>query len=290
MFQIESEELVLKIASLGAEMKSLVDKQTGQEYLWHADPAYWGRTSPILFPFVGGCKNNEMSYEGETYSVPKHGFARNMEFDLISRSEHEIWFAFTSNEETLKEYPFHFCLSIGYRMEGKKIHVMWKVENTDKKKMYFSIGGHPAFNCPIHADENQTDYKIAFDVENNLQNSLIAADGLLAEDQIELELQDGKLAITEHLFDNDALVIENEQVHKVGFVTPSGKEYVSVEFDAPVVGIWSPAGKCAPFICIEPWYGRCDRSNFTGTLEEREYGNELNPGELFEKSYTITVV
>lgn len=98
---------------------------------------------------------------------------------------------------------------------------------------------------------------------------MIGADGLLDEKQMKLELHDGKLAITEHLFDNDALVIENEQVKKVAFVTPSGKEYVSVEFDAPVVGIWSPAGKCAPFICIEPWYGRCDRSIFSGTLEER---------------------
>lgn len=174
-----------------------------------------------------------------------------MEFDLISQSAQEIWFALTSSEETLKEYPFHFCLSLGYRLEGKSVRVMWKVENTDKKKMYFSIGGHPAFNCPIHADENQTAYKIAFDVENQLQNSLIGADGLLDEKQMKLELHDGKLAITEHLFDNDALVIENEQVKKVAFVTPSGKEYVSVEFDAPVVGIWSPAGKCAPFICID---------------------------------------
>lgn len=74
MFQIENEEIILKIASLGAEMKSLVDKQTAQEYLWHGDPAYWGRTSPILFPFVGGCKNNEMSYDGQVYPVPKHGF------------------------------------------------------------------------------------------------------------------------------------------------------------------------------------------------------------------------
>lgn len=288
MFQIENEELVLKIASLGAEMKSLVNKKTAQEYLWHADPAYWGRTSPILFPFVGGCKNNRMLYEGKSYPAPKHGFARNMEFDLISQSEKEIWLALTSSETVLKEYPFHFCLSIGYRLEGKKVEVTWKVENTDQKKMYFSIGGHPAFNCPIRADENQLDYQIAFDKKEMLINSLVASDGLLDEKREEIELQDGKLAITEHLFDRDALILE-EQVHKVAFVTPSGKEYVSVEFDAPVVGIWSPAGKCAPFICVEPWYGRCDRSNFSGTLAEREYGNELEPGEVFEQSYTITV-
>lgn len=289
MYQIENETLLLKVTSLGAEMKSLVNKKTGQEYLWHADAAYWGRTAPILFPLVGNYKNKKSTFEGETYTMSQHGFARDMEFDFISQTEQEIWFALTSSEETLQTYPFHFCLAVGYRLKGRSVEVIWKVENTDKKVMYFSIGGHPAFNCPIRADENQTAYKIAFDREESIVCSVIGEDGLLSDEKEEWKLSDGKLDITEHMFDQDALIIENHQAQKVALVTPSKEEYLTVEFDAPLFGIWSPKGKHAPFICIEPWYGRCDRSEFSGNLEEREWANELEPGKEFEAGYTITI-
>lgn len=270
-------------------MKSLINKTTGQEFLWHGDPAYWGRTSPILFPFVGKCENGEYVFEGETYRMPKHGFARDMEFDFISQTEQEIWFALTSSEETMQSYPFHFCLSIGYRLNGKTVEVLWKVENTNKKTMYFSIGGHPAFNCPIRADENQTDYKLEFYTDGILGCGTVDENGLLTDRIRHMELKNGTLEITENMFEEDALIVENHQAQKVSFVTPSGEAYLSVAFDAPLFGIWSPTGKHAPFICIEPWYGRCDREEFAGTLEEREWENALEPGEEFEASYQITI-
>ena len=111
----------------------------------------------------------------------------------------------------------------------------------------------------------------------------------MSDEKEEWKLSDGKLDITEHMFDQDALIIENHQAQKVALVTPSKEEYLTVEFDAPLFGIWSPKGKHAPFICIEPWYGRCDRSDFSGNLEEREWGNELEPGKEFEAGYTITI-
>lgn len=290
MYQIENGELILKISSFGAEMKSLINKKTGQEYLWHGDPAYWGRTSPILFPFVGKCENGEYTFEGITYRMPQHGFARDMEFDFISQTEQEIWFALTSSEETLQIYPFHFCLSIGYRLNERTVEVLWKVENTNKKTMYFSIGGHPAFNCPIRADERQTDYKLAFDMGSILECGIADENGLLTDRRRSVELTNGMLEITENMFDEDALIVENHQAQKVSFVTPSGEEYLSVAFDAPLFGIWSPKGKHAPFICVEPWYGRCDRGGFSGALEEREWENTLEPGEEFEASYRIAIL
>ena len=65
------------------------------------------------------------------------------------------------------------------------------------------------------------------------------------------------------------------------------KEFVTVQFEAPVFGLWSCKGRNVPFVCIEPWYGRTDAEDFTGELADREYSNHLNPGEKFEKSFKI---
>lgn len=289
MYQLKNEEITLTISALGAEMKSLKDNRTGVEYLWQADPKYWGRTSPILFPLVGNYKNKETFYDGKCYPLSQHGFARDMEFGLVSETTQEIWFALRATEETLKVFPFTFVLSIGYRLNGRTVEVLWKVENTDLKKMYFSIGGHPAFNCPVVDGEAQTDYKLAFDAEGTLVSKVIGEGGTLSDREKVFILQGHEMEITETLFDEDALIFEERQVQEVSLVSPQGKKYLVVQFDAPLVGIWSPTGKAAPFVCIEPWYGRCDRADFNQKLEEREWGNELEAGETFTKSYTITV-
>ena len=138
-YQLKNQELTLKISSKGAEMKSLKDNKTNQEYLWHGDSAYWGRTSPVLFPIVGNYREKESVFEGKTYSMSQHGFARDMEFTLESQKEEEIWFELKENEETLKKYPFAFRLHLGYRLDGRSVEVLWKVENPNEKKMYFSM-------------------------------------------------------------------------------------------------------------------------------------------------------
>lgn len=289
MYQLRNEELTLEITAHGAEMKSLKDNHTAQEYLWCADPAFWGRTSPILFPLVGNYREKQSIYGGKTYNLSQHGFARDMDFQMISQTEDEIWFAVEDTEETLEKYPFHFRLSLGYRLQGREVKVMWKVENTDTKKMYFSIGGHPAFNCPLHGGEKQTEYQIGFDTEEALACSVLNENGVVSERVKTLELKNGRLSIPEDLFDEDALIIEKNQAQKVSLINPEGEEYLEVEFDAPLFGIWSPAGKHAPFVCIEPWYGRADRADFNQKLEEREWGNELEPQGVFERSYLIRV-
>ena len=130
----------------GAELCSIV--ANGKEYLWQADPAFWKRHSPVLFPIVGSVWENEYRNEGIPYTLTQHGFARDMEFTLISEKEDEVRYRLVSNEETLHKYPFPFCLEIGYRIQGKKIEVMWEVKNTGDKEMYFQIGAHPAFYWP----------------------------------------------------------------------------------------------------------------------------------------------
>ena len=309
IYQLENEVISISVDSRGAELKSLKRKDTGTEYMWCGDAKYWGRTSPILFPFVGGVKNKEYRTQGRTYSMTQHGFARDMEFEPLSSnmpSQHapapsrpsenasaengsEIWFQLCSSQETLANYPFAFLLKLGYRIQGNRVTVLWQVENPGKEVLHFSIGGHPAFNCPIEKGTNQTDYFLDFGNVDKVVSTKISKNGLALDEKETYTLDNGKLPISEDLFDNDALVIEGNQTDTAALCRADGTRYVTITMDAPLFGIWSPAGKQAPFVCIEPWHGRCDNENFQGTLEERQWGNQVSPGETWKASYTIAV-
>jgi len=290
---LKNEELTLTFSDAGAELQAITDTKTGKEYLWNADPAYWKRISPVLFPIVGNLKNKTYSYQGQNYSLPQHGFARDMEFALLESTENSLSFLLESSNETLEVYPFPFQLIIRYTLIKRTVTVTWEVKNSGEESMYFSIGGHPAFLCPINNEDKQTDYYFSFDSNTPITVSKVSENGLIVKDSslspVIIPLQDGLLPIDSHLFDDDALVIENNQYHSVSLLTPDKKPYVTVAFDAPLFGLWSPTRKNAPFVCIEPWYGRCDSEDYNGTLENREWGNVLEAGKLFQKSYTITI-
>lgn len=287
---LENDKWKVTINHFGAELCSIVKKENGVEYVWNGDERFWKRSAPVLFPFVGSLKNKEFLYGDKAYPMGQHGFARDMEFSLVSNDGRQAWFSLSSDDTTYEKYPFAFTLEIGYVLTDNTIKVIWRVINEDEKQMYFSIGGHPAFMCPLDGEGRQTDYFIAFDSDKNLVYSKLSENGLVYKKDNILETNGGKMQITENLFDEDALVVEGGQAHRVSLCKPDGTPYLTVTFDAPLFGLWSPAKKNAPFICIEPWYGRCDSEAFTGTLEEREYGSSLAPHESFEAAFEIQVV
>ncbi len=291
---LKNETVEIGINLHGAELKSLKKRATKTEYLWCADPEYWNRTSPVLFPFVGGVKNGIYRHEGKEYNMRQHGFARDREFELLSQTEDTVWFVLEDDSKSREIYPFAFRLEIGYQLLTNGVKVMWKVINPADTTLYFSIGAHPAFNCPLYAGEKQTDYQIALKRKDGsylskYRNTIIGQDGTTTGEYEEVALENGICAITETLFDHDAKVIEHEQVQQVALLDRAGKEYVVVTFDAPLVGIWSPPKKQAPFVCIEPWYGRCDCRTFEGELKDRKWEQKLLPGEIFEAEYKITI-
>lgn len=290
-YTLQNESLAVEIDSFGAELKSVKRVSDGQEYMWQADPAYWGRTSPVLFPFVGVPKNKEYRYGGKTYPMGQHGFARDMEFTpdpAETREENRIWFVLSSTEETCAKYPFAFRLHIGYELAGNQLKVLWRVENTDQKTMYFSIGAHPAFNCPIHGEEDKLGYGLRFGgMTDAIHHHGNTPEGLaIMEDEV-LPLHDGAVSFTPGFFDKCTYMIEGKQTGEVSLLDRSGEAYVTVRFDTPLFAVWSPERKNAPFVCIEPWYGRCDAVDFEGSLEERDYGNVLKPGGDFAASYEM---
>ena len=287
-YGLENDKIRIEIDSHGAELKSLVKKETGAEYMWCADAKYWGRTSPVLFPVVGNVSGKQYRTKGKTFDMGQHGFARDMEFTLESQTDNEIWFVLRSNEETLAKYPYEFVLKLGYRLDGAKVEVLWHVENPSEEELPFAIGGHPAFYCPVTSGGKQSDCYIQFDIAGSLKCSTI--DGYLVGDRVDTyELEDGMLRIDEHLFDNDALIIEKQNIKKVSLCDPKKQAFLTIEMDAPLFGIWRPADPGAPFVCIEPWYGRSDRIGYTGELRDREYENVLAAGENWDAGYTILV-
>lgn len=287
--EIKNADITVKISDHGAELKSLVANDDSREYMWQADPAFWGRTSPVLFPVVGCYYGKESRYNGKTYIMGQHGFARDMDFELVEQTDDGIMFKLTDSAETHEKYPFSFNLFCGYQLTGKEIRVIWKVVNTDKSESYFSIGAHPAFICDL--DKDVLKFEKSGKALDSVRTNVIASDGsgCMSDKTKEFRLESGILKMSDELFSEDALVIEDKQVDAISILDTRGDMIVRVSFDTPLVGVWSPVGKHAPFACIEPWYGRCDRVGFAGDISEREYGNNLAPGEMFEASYRISI-
>ncbi len=282
-YSIENESLKITVSSKGAELTSVFNKKENRECLWNADPSAWNRHSPVLFPFVGKAKNFKYTYEGTTYDMGQHGFARDMEFACEKQTETSIYFVLTESEETLKKYPFKFKLTCGFELGGNAVKVIWKVENTDTKKLYFSIGGHPAF---IGRKKSLTGGKVHFEGCDTLSYYLINSEGNMSREVHKAELKNGFLDITEDLFDKDALIVEDRQTGAISLYEDD-KRLVTVKTDCPLFGVWSAMGKGNPFVCIEPWFGRCDAADFDGDLTKREYINELDPQKVFEKYYEM---
>lgn len=289
MKTLSNSRLTIQVSPHGAELCSIVCN--GKEYLWQADPAFWKRHSPVLFPIVGSVWQNTYSVNNRSFNLTQHGFARDMDFELISETADEIRFRLSDNEETREKYPYPFCLEIGYRLEGNRIRVMWQVSNPSDEDIYFQIGAHPAFYYPgFNPTENRRGF-FGFDCKESLKYLLIAEKGCAdTSKSYPLMLDaDGLLPIDTHTFDRDALILEDSQVKEVTLYDNDKQACLSLYFDAPVVGLWSPPGKNAPFVCIEPWYGRCDRHGYTGEFKDKDWIQHLAPGEVFRGGYIIEI-
>lgn len=278
IFYLENDILKIAIDTHGAELSSIFNKKAQKEMLWQGDSRFWGRKSPVLFPVVGKYKDCKTTYNGKEYSLGQHGFARDSEFTLTEKTDNKLSFELKSSEETLAKYPFKFRLVCSFLLQSNKITVGWNVKNTDDKEIYFSIGAHPAFYCK----KGETVLTMNGD---NIKYNLLNADGLYTSPKYDVE---SSFILNDGIFDNDALVIENSGVNEIA-LADNDKPYLTVKFSAPLFGIWSPAKKNAPFVCIEPWYGRCDSEDFCGDITEREWGNSLGINENWYKEYEIII-
>lgn len=267
MIQIKNNQLKASFNELGAELVSLINMETGKEIIWGGNPDFWGGRSPVLFPTVGALKDDSYIFEGETYEMLRHGFARRKFFDVKNSSENEVVFELHSDKETLKFYPFEFTLEIKYTLIENKLTVSYEVKNKSEKEIYFSLGAHPGFAIDTTNGLNYNDYEILFSDDENLEiHPLI--DNLISNETQTIELQNKVLPLSYELFSKDALVMTTMKSRELILRNQKNQHKVIFTFNNfPYFGIW--AAKNADFVCLEPWQGIADLENHNQELTEK---------------------
>jgi len=279
---ISNSTIKASINHAGAELFSIKDNQN-QEYIWEGNPDFWGKHSPVLFPIVGTLKNNTYKIDGKEYQLPRHGFARDMEFNLIEKTDNKAVFSLKSSEETLQKYPFEFELQLIYTLNESSLNLEYKIINHGKSKMPFSVGAHPAIALP----GNFEDYAFQFEKQENLKYYLLENDLISSKTKI-LETKNNTVPLKYELFKNDALIFKTLESKELTILKDS-TPYVKVSFnDFPSLGIWTKEN--APFVCIEPWLGYSDTDENSGDLYEKEGILTLPENESFTAKFTITIL
>ena len=286
-YEIKNEYIKAKIKSFGAELNSLQKIDDSLEYIWQGDKEFWARHSPILFPIVGRLKNDSYFYKNQKYNMSQHGFARDKEFEIVEKKDDFIEFKLSSDEKTLKIYPFSFELYLSYKLERNSLIVSYKVINKSDEKMLFSIGAHPAFNWSLEKDLKKEDYFLEFEI-NNSKRYFLNELGLVF-DSIDLKFEDKKLFLNEELFKNDALVFNDLNIKNLTFKNIRNENFIKLNFENfAYLGIWpKPSG--SPFLCIEPWFGVADEENASQNFEDKKGIINLQKDEIFSCFYSVEI-
>jgi len=288
MLRLKNNILEIELATHGAELKRVV--RDGVDYLWNGNPEFWGRTSPVLFPIVGSVANGKYLVDGKEYQLSQHGFARDMEFEIVSQRDNEIWFKLVATEVTKELYPFNFELRIGYVLNGDTVVVNWEVINHEEKTMPFSIGAHPAFMAGPELD----DYSLQMNNSKNISTRILdRGRGVLEifDEPIEIIENLPFLPLNKDFFEEyPTLILENE--NEILLRSYTHDREVEITFEGfPYVGIWAPINeknKMAPFVCIEPWYGIADTDSTSGELADKVGIQLLEAKDKFSAYYSMT--
>jgi galactose mutarotase-like enzyme len=275
------------ISAAGAELKSLAHLSTGKEYIWHGDPAWWNGSAPVLFPIVGGLKDGAYTFQGSTYKLGNHGFARSSEFSVVREGTDSVELALSASAKTKEAYPFDFTLTVGFSLERSGLSVRYTVANTGSRKMYFSIGSHPAFVVPF-AGGALENYYVFFDHDENIERWFIK-DNLIVADKTDEVFENARIiSLSRTLFDQGALVFKHPRSREFTIKNSLNPHFIKVATEgAPYLGIWGkPSG---PFVCVEPWHGVADHTNASGNLAEKEGILGLEPRGAFTTGYRIEI-
>ena len=279
---LSNSQISVAIKTLGAELCSIKNK-LNREFMWEGNPNFWGKHSPVLFPIVGTLKNNTFYHNDTKYTLTRHGFARDMEFELIEKTEDSATFSIQSNSATLPNYPFEFELQIQYKLINTNIEIDYKVVNKDNSEIPFSIGAHPAFALPSSFE----DYSLDFEKVEPLEHTLLEND-LVSQQTEKIHTDTNRVPLTYELFKRDALIFKKLQSNSLTIIEEE-KPILKVHFqDFPSLGIWTKVG--APFICIEPWFGYSDTTESNGNLFEKEGVIVLHSNATFQAKFSIEIL
>lgn len=286
---LENTRYQVQIDTLGAEIHHFLDKENALEYMWQADPTHWGRHAPILFPIVGTLKHNEYKVGEEVYTLPRHGFARDQEFQVMEHTKQHARFRLTDTAETKKMYPFAFCLDVLYTLVDNQLTVQYHIENPSQQTLHFSVGGHPAFNVPVDPSLAFEDYYLVSEPLKS-RTFLPLKDDLIDLEHKTLGQTNTAIDLTHDLFKEDALIFETKGKTAFSIRSDSSPHGVTVSYtDLPYFGVWSTSPVESNFVCLEPWAGIADTVDTTGDFSKKLGIQTLAHDEVFDTSYTISV-
>jgi galactose mutarotase-like enzyme len=284
-FTIRSDRISATIKSGGAELCSLKTAD-GLELLWQAGQQ-WPRHAPLLFPIVGRLRNDQLHHRGKAYPMTQHGFARDHRFICLQHELAFCQFVLYDDAETLSRYPFPFRLEITYTAKGADLEVGLQITNTSDENMPASIGAHPAFNWPLLPELAKEDYRLTFS-DNEIEPVRRLKDGLMRAKPEPTPIQGKTLALSERLFDDDAIILDQLASRSVRYAAGRGPS-IEMAWDGFFeLGIWSKPGG-APFLCIEPWHGYASPAEFDGEFAEKPGLMHIAPAETRSLRYRIRV-
>jgi len=288
MTTIENDFLKVSIRNKGGEMTSIHNKVSGVEHIWQGDSNIWPWHAPNLFPVVGGLIDNQLLVNGKAYKMERHGFNRQSELLLIESNDISAKFSLPYSDQTLKVYPYKFDFQVHYDLIENALRVTYKVVNHQRETIYFSVGGHPAFNVPFNIGESYEDYYLEFEVEEKLEKHLLSAEGFFTGEKEPVKLDGKKLHLTRDMFIQDAWVFKKPHSREVTIKSDKHDQSLSVEFPHfSYLGIWAKPG--ADFLCIEPWLGCADTVGKHVDISHKEAIQHLKHGHVFEASYFISI-
>jgi len=285
---LENDFLKVDSSTKGAQLTSVFNKAEQRELLWNADPQVWGYHAPNLFPVVGGLIDDELLVDGKAYPMSRHGFARTSEFVLLESDEVHVLYSLPNCEKTLQKYPYKFDFQVLYTLIDNALRITYKLINHDKKTIYFSVGGHPAFNVPFNKGESYEDYYVEFEIEEKLAASSLSPEGFFTGEIHPVTTQKNKLYLTRDLFKDDALIFKILRSREVCIKSDKHDQSVSIEFPHfNYLGLWSKPG--ADFLCVEPWLGCADTAGKHVDISEKEDIQKLRIGHVFEAAFFISI-
>ena len=290
MYHLENNRLKIAIKHKGAELCRITSIHSDKEFMWQADPSVWGSHAPNLFPIIGMMKAGRYNYKGKSYDMPKHGFVRhNEDFEVNKLSDTRIEFILNTNTKLKIIYPFNFRLKISYELKENTLFVHHEVENLDNNNIYFSLGGHPAFNCPLHKEEAYSDYSLEFQQPEQSESYLLDLNSGLVTDKTKPVFSSANtIKLRPDLFNEDALVFKDLNSKSVSLKHSIKGTVLTLKFDEfDYLGIWGKPN--APYVCIEPWQGIADSINTTQELTEKEGIIDLAPNLTHKATYSIEI-
>lgn len=290
MVTIQNDVLKIHIKTTGAELCGIVSTKNGTQFMWDANPDIWANFAPNLFPIVGMLKEETYFYDGKPYQLPKHGFVRNnISFQIVVESTESVTFKLRFNTETLKVYPFKFEFYVTYSLSDSKLNITYKVLNIDLKPLYFSVGGHPAFKCPVYDDETYEDYHLVFETDETSETHLLnLQNGLLTTETKAIFDSPKTIQLHADIFKHDALIFKDLKSRKVTLNSKTRGAILTLHYqNFPYLGLWAKPN--AKYVCIEPWLGIADSEDTNQELSTKEGIISLPADESFSATYTVEI-